>query len=360
MKIQSSSIGMESSRVYTSVRMDAFLSSQSSVGIGGDFLSSLKSNLGNEDETKEAEGEKKTPQDESNDSLEFLKGKFNELSSIRGVKQSGLNDDFINRFHSLCIKYLLMLLLGKDAQDLFNVTYGMNGSNDYVLTTTTNTMAHYYAEEESTSYKASGKVVTSDGREIDFGIELGMSRSFEEYLEQSTEFTTISRNLMDPLVINMDTNVTEISDQKFYFDLNSDGIEDEMYAISKGSGFLALDKNNDGLINDGNELFGTASGDGFKDLSQYDKDHNGWIDENDDIFDKLKIMVINDDGSQKLFTLKEKGVGAIYLGNTDTQFSLTDSNNSTNAMIRKTGLFLYENGAAGTVQHLDLAVELGA
>ena len=338
--------------------MDAFLSSQRSVGISGDFLSSLKGNLSEGSDAKE---KKETTPDESGNSLEYLKGKFNELASIRATKQNGIDNDFINKFHSLCIKYLLMLLFGKDAKDLFDISSGVNkGQDSYVLNTTQDTRTHYYAESESTTYTAGGKVVTSDGREIDFGIEIGMSRSFEEYFEQTTEYSTFSKALLDPLVINMDTDVAEISDRKFFFDLNSDGVTDEMSSVKGGSGFLSLDKNNDGIINDGSELFGTESGDGFKDLRQYDKDHNGWIDENDNVFDKLKIMVINDDGSQSLYTLKEKGIGAIYLGNADTQFSLTDSANNTNAVIRKTGVFLYENGAAGTIQHLDLAVTIGA
>ena len=57
-----------------------------------------------------------------------------------------------------------------------------------------------------------------------------------------------------------------------------------------------------------------------------------------------------------LYGLSEKGVGAIYLGNVDTDFSLNSaSTNQVNAAIRKTGIFLYENGNVGTVQHLDLA-----
>ena len=37
------------------------------------------------------------------------------------------------------------------------------------------------------------------------------------------------------------------------------------------------------------KLFGTSSGDGFKDLAEYDEDGNGWIDENDSIFNRLKV-----------------------------------------------------------------------
>ena len=116
-----------------------------------------------------------------------------------------------------------------------------------------------------------------------------------------------------------------------------------------------------GVINDGNELFGTASGDGFADLAQYDTDGNGWIDEADDIWNKLVIWCKDENGKDQLIGLGKAGVGAIYLGNKDTEFSLNSAkDNSTNAVIRKTGIFLYENGAAGTIQHLDVAKRFAA
>ena len=63
----------------------------------------------------------------------------------------------------------------------------------------------------------------------------------------------------------------ELSDQTFYFDLDADGKEEEI-SVLNGSGYLALDKNGDGVINDGSELFGTKNGDGFADLARYDED----------------------------------------------------------------------------------------
>ena len=82
----------------------------------------------------------------------------------------------------------------------------------------------------------------------------------------------------------------------------------------------------------------------------------GWIDENDPIFDKLRIWTKDANGKDILCALGKAGVGAIYLGNAQTDFSLNSSrDNSTNALIRKTGIFLYENGSCGTVQHVDLA-----
>ena len=181
-----------------------------------------------------------------------------------------------------------------------------------------------------------------------------MSRSFTEKYSQSVQMQTIS--YVDPLVINLDSEVTQVSDQKFYFDLNSDGTKEEISKLSGKSGYLAYDKNDDGIINDGSELFGTKSGDGFFDLEQYDKDQNGWIDEQDAIFDKLQIWTTNAQGEQVLCDLKEAGVGALYLHKASTEFSLnSQSSNETNALIRSTGIFLYENGMAGTLQQLDMA-----
>ena len=74
-------------------------------------------------------------------------------------------------------------------------------------------------------------------------------------------------------------------------------------------------------INDGTEMFGLKSGNGFDDLAIYDTDANRWIDENDPIFKQLQIMTINERGQQELVDLKTAGVGAIYLGSNATQVS---------------------------------------
>ena len=174
-----------------------------------------------------------------------------------------------------------------------------------------------------------------------------------EYYEEEIDFEQLT--LCDPLVINLEGNVAQVSDQTFFFDIDCDGVEDEISKLIAGSGFLALDKNGDGVINDGSELFGTQSGNGFADLAQYDSDGNGFIDENDEIFDKLKIWCMDENGQPHLYSLKEKGVGAIGLMHTGTQHSLTNESNETNAVIRNTGFFLFEDGNAGTIQHVDFA-----
>ncbi|MCR4739993.1 MAG: hypothetical protein K5886_07005 [Lachnospiraceae bacterium] len=287
-------------------------------------------------------------------------------------KKTGLDydkweEDAKSRIRSRCILFLIRLLFGDkykkygDPDDmgecpLEEIKNSAASPNPYYYYRKVSE-EHYFRETEDTAFNAAGKVVTADGRELDFNISLQMSRSFEEHYRQESE--SLVSVMCDPLVINLDTDIAEVEDQKFYFDLDSDGKDDRISVLSGKSGFLALDKNGDGIVNDGNELFGTKTGDGFYDLSQYDKDGNGFIDEADDVFDKLRICVFDKDGNQTLYKLKDKDVGAVFLGNVNTGFSLNDkTDNHVNAAIRKTGIFLYENGAAGTIQHLDLAKEL--
>ena len=227
------------------------------------------------------------------------------------------------------------------------------GTYDLIPVTEKVQFEQTYSEFECTKFSTTGTVKTADGREIDFDINVSMSRSFTSTFKMENIYTTLK--CIDPLVINLDVGSAEISDQNFFLDLDCDGEEEKLSSLGKGSGFLAIDKNNDGIINDGSELFGTKSGDGFKDLAAYDEDHNGWIDENDSVFNLLKIWVKDEKGNDTLYTLKDKNVGAIYLGSQDTQYSLTKTSSmEADAVIRKTGLFLYENGDVGTMQHVDL------
>lgn len=208
-------------------------------------------------------------------------------------------------------------------------------------------------ELEETSFSTVGTVKTADGREINFNVNVGMSRAFQKQYSEELNWTAFS--LCDPLVINLDTDVAELSDQNFYFDIDGDGEKDEVSQLAGGSGYLALDKNGDGMVNDGKELFGTTSGNGFADLAEYDDDGNGWIDEGDAIWDKLQIWCKDENGKDILYKLADKGVGAICLQNVATDYTLQDAVGQTRGVIRNSGVFLYENGNVGTIQHVDVA-----
>ncbi|MBO7402135.1 MAG: hypothetical protein J6U10_03995 [Lachnospiraceae bacterium] len=212
----------------------------------------------------------------------------------------------------------------------------------------------YTEVEESTAFESSGTVTTADGRSIDFGVSFSRTERFTEATSVTINFKQLY--LTDPLVINLGDDNVSLSDEKFVFDLDCDGEEDNISLLGKMSGFLALDANGDGVINDGSELFGAKTGDGFKELAVFDLDGNGWIDENDEIFNRLRIWKKNDDGTDTLVGLGVAGVGAIYLGNVDTKIKAV-SGETLNGMVQKSGIYLREDGSAGTVQHVDLSKE---
>ncbi len=208
-------------------------------------------------------------------------------------------------------------------------------------------------EHERTDFSSTGKVQTADGRTLNFTLELGMCRDYS--CERKT-VTSEKAVLRDPLVINFDGKAAELSGKCFAFDLDCDGTDDSMAALASGSAYLAFDANEDGRINDGSELFGTRSGNGFADLARFDLDGNRWIDENDDVFTRLRVWAPDGSGQGALDTLAQRGVGALYLDSVATPFSLTDSENRLLAQIRASGVYLREDGGVGTLQQVDLAV----
>lgn len=361
--IQSSSIGMESAGIYTSVSMEAF-SLHASAGKITNFQDALLAkkpdNSDSNDTDKKADNESDENTGVSNslmDSYNALSGKFGNIRSA-GISSTNQMQETLNRLRVQCIQFLIRLLFGsKYTGEDEIIDYGDNsetpantGMQNLIQISTT--YSHMTAEYEETSFSVEGSVVTADGTTHEFNLNCVMSRAFLDYYEESVSIPSFC----DPLVINLDSNMATVCDQTIMFDLDCDGQLDEISQLNSSSGFIALDLNEDGIINDGSELFGTQSGDGFLDLSRYDSDNNGWIDEADDVWDKLKICVMNSDGTQSLYKLSEKDVGAICLKNADTNFHLKDlATNRTNAAIRRTGIFLYENGNVGTIQHLDLA-----
>ncbi len=210
------------------------------------------------------------------------------LEALKRMKKSNLSS-FKSELQELQMQYKSSFSLSVSASSASSITNmnqmgSGNASNGMTQWKKITATSAFMTEVENTTYTAQGVVKTADGREISFGVNVEMSRAFCQKYESLVKEDYI---FTDPLVINLDSNVASVSDQKFLFDLDGDGKKENISFTGKGSGFLALDKNGDGVINDGNELFGTKSGDGFKDLAKYDKDRNGWIDEADDIFDDL-------------------------------------------------------------------------
>lgn len=388
MRIDSASIGMDSARSYhaskTSVRRFEITDYQAALT----DVSTKEQKTPEEGDTAQNTGEQEKPAENTTMTAKDWQSRFL-VSSARWDMRSSASEQTLSTIREYTVRYIFDLLFPSRNSTLrdWMQENGWNAGNsvDNARTNSGSTQGTaapasdtfypvaarmkvlnyvgetYSVEQEDTSFSTVGTVRTKDGREINFNVNVNMSRRCEEYYRE--ELNVAQFALYDPLVINLNTDVTELSDQTFYFDLDADGEEEEI-SMLKGSGYLALDKNGDGVINDGSELFGTKNGDGFADLARYDEDGNGWIDENDSIWSKLKIWCKDENGNDVLYKLSDKGVGAICLKNVSTDFTMqgdrkaqdgTMNANATNAVIRKTGIFLYENGNVGTVQHVDMA-----
>lgn len=340
----------------SAVKMQSQRSFRSSTFAGGStrFIGQL-SRTASSSMNQKVDKDPDNKQDQQNltDSQDDLMARF---SQSRGVFSSRFGNSrdlqILHTIRSQSIGYILHQLLWGTSNrtlDPLSALFGNRTSGQFI-----SFAQKSYFEEEKTDFSTEGKVITASGKEISFNVEVSMSRSFYEQTSAIIGMGAIQ--LTDPLVINLNAETASVSDQKFYFDLDADGHQEQISRLNAGSGFLALDKNGDGVINDGSELFGTTSGNGFADLAKYDQDGNGWIDEADEIFDKLLIWQKDENGNDVLRGLGAAGVGAIYLGNVNTEFSLNSKNdNQTNAVVRQTGMFLYENGQAGTMQQIDLA-----
>lgn len=203
-------------------------------------------------------------------------------------------------------------------------------------------------ESEKMSFTSKGQVKTEDGQTIDFEVNLNMSREQYKATETISEFR-------DPLVINLDGQGVDFGDKKIKIDLDLDGEVDTFNFLSKGSGFLALDKNGNGKVDDGSELFGPQTNRGFDELRAYDVDGNEWIDENDDIFDQIKVWTVDGEGNEQLIGLKDAGVGAIYLGGVSSYYTLKHGDEDM-AKITGSSIYLKENGQASTIHEVDIKI----
>ncbi len=213
-------------------------------------------------------------------------------------------------------------------------------------------------QKSSIEFNTQAFVKTNRGQ-INIALDISFSQEF--YEKHETQIRSRKEIWMDPLIINYEGNLTSFdnisSSMKFEFDLNSNGANELIPTLKDGAGFLALDKSKDGIINNGNELFGANTGDGFQELREYDKDGNSWIDENDTIFNDLLIWERNENGEDSLITLGQAGIGAIYLSATDSVFTYSSGVREEYAKLKESSFYLKENGEAGLVTSVDFATE---
>jgi len=168
---------------------------------------------------------------------------------------------------------------------------------------------------------------------------------------------------VDPLVLDLDGDGIETisANSGITFDFNDDGLKTGTGWISGDDGFLVLDRNGNGTIDNGRELFGvdtvksdgTLAKDGFDALRDLDSNGDGVFDAYDLLFEQMRVWQDkNQDGisqADELKSLNELGISAIHLDNSSS--NRLDNGNRISA----TGTIEFADGSTGTVANIDLA-----
>ena len=139
-------------------------------------------------------------------------------------------------------------------------------------------------------------------------------------------------NASCPLIIDMDGNgIKTISINKnVFFDLDNNLFAESTGWVDKGDAFLVWDRDNNGVIDSGNELFGNhtrlSSGkkaeNGFAALAELDSNQDNIFDEKDEAWFKLQLWFDrNQNGiseAGELVKLSESGIKSINLSYNNT------------------------------------------
>ena len=192
-----------------------------------------------------------------------------------------------------------------------------------------------HQEKESSTFAAQGTVKLTSGKEISFSLKLSLNR-------ESTTVNGVTFQAgqsADPIAVNFDGSRCTVIRERQKFDLNGDGKDELIATLASGSAWLAQDKNGDGVVNNGKELFGPSSGSGFGELAALDSDHNGWVDSGDSAYNSLGVF---QDG--KFTSLTEAGIGALAVASAATPFSLKQGSQLLGT-VQRSGVYLTEDGS---------------
>ena len=212
-------------------------------------------------------------------------------------------------------------------------------------------MHHVREEHETLDFAAEGVVRTADGQEIRFKLDLAFERHVREEQHVSVRVGAPPPR-KDPLVVNFGGSADLLTDTLFRFDLDGDGRSEWLPGLSGGTGFLVFDRNGNGKVDNGSELFGPRTDNGFAELALLDTDGNGWVDGGDADFARLGVWR----PGATIAAVAQAGIAALATDHADTPFALHGTSGRPLGQIAESGVFLDTAGRAGALHDLDLNI----
>ncbi|MBD3390404.1 MAG: hypothetical protein GF418_00180 [Chitinivibrionales bacterium] len=158
-------------------------------------------------------------------------------------------------------------------------------------------------------------------------LEINMERVEAARLEMRVQGGEVEQ--AEPLVLDLNGNGLDLTDVRegggVKFDITGDGVSETVSWVAPSDGFLVYDRNGNGLIDSGRELFGDQHGaaHGFAELAKFDGNGDGAIDAGDSIFNDLRVWQdLNANGTsekEELSSLTDTGIQSIGLNPDDTR-----------------------------------------
>ncbi|MDO5686726.1 MAG: FrpA/C, partial [Neisseria sp.] len=188
------------------------------------------------------------------------------------------------------------------------------------------------------------------------------------YMKLNRDGTYYILPVYDPLTLDLDGDGIEVVGHRQYlgamFDPDGDGIKNATGWVKSDDGILVFDRNGDGIINNGSELFGDATllkngqqaEHGFAALADLDTNGDGKITAADADFHQLKVWRdLNGDGvsqADELFTLDELGITEL-----NTAFTHTSQNLGNGNTLAQIGSFTKADGSSGKMGDVNFAFD---
>lgn len=161
---------------------------------------------------------------------------------------------------------------------------------------------------------------------------------------------------VDPLVLDIDGDGVETSgvEAGVRFDLEAKGNATLMSSVQDDDVLLALDRNGNGVIDNGAELFGVHHGatNGFEELKKFDENQDGNINEQDAVFTHLRGLRRYGAGFETL-TLAQLGVRGIATAYQEQSAVLSSGDD-----LLQRGFFRRANGTLGQAADLGLSIRV--
>ena len=153
----------------------------------------------------------------------------------------------------------------------------------------------------------------------------------------------------DPIMLDLDGDGFELTShlQGAQFDILGAGRAANTAFVTGGDAFLALDRNENGVVDSGKELFGDQHGaaNGYEELRKLDSNGDGRINNKDEQFDALRLFRDNGNGrteAGELISLRDAGIKEIQLDYRNVDESAAGGNR-----LAQRAAFLREDGSKG-------------